>query len=139
MCSPFGAKHRRYQAAGKTFFEFPFFYKAKLCKECGHCGMKRLLREGLCKNAGRQHVFAAGRRGSSGMCSPNDAEWSAGAKQMMSFRIHQFDMNLTVKSVSSRCRRRQRDGVQDRIIHGSPQHLDTEASMGCHFARAAIV
>ena len=73
------------------------------------------------------------------MGSANDAYRHAGVSQMLSIRTHQFDMHLTVKSVSGRCRRRKRAGVQDRIDHGSPHNLDTKAAMGCHTARSVFV
>ena len=66
-------------------------------------------------------MIVAERSGSFGMGSTYNADQHAGVGQMMSFRILQLDMNMTVKSVSSRLERRERDGVQDRVDHGCPQ------------------
>ena len=65
--------------------------------------------------------------GSFGMGSAYNADRHEAVSQMMSFRTRQLDMNMTVKSVSSRRERRERDGVQDRIDHGCPNGPDIEA------------
>ena len=84
-------------------------------------------------------VVVAEGRGRFGTGSANDAYRHAGASQILSIRIHQLRMHLTVKSVLNRCRCRKRAGVQDRIDHGSPHKLDTEALTGRDTARPAFV